>query len=246
MLSVGALALACPRAGSRLRNRSTPVLLVHGMFADHHAMEPLRNALRMDGFIHLDAVDLRPVDGSVGLAVLATQLDAAARALLRRTRASRLDVVGYSLGAMVARYWIQRNSGQIRTRRFISIAGPHHGVIGGLFSGTTLAGELRPASAMLASLDRDNDPWGPVEVASFFSPLDLVIVPTETTILRKSRVIRGFLAPTHHHMATDSHVLRAVCEVLSSQPMAVSSQIPEPAALTEQVRHAVRTRSLHR
>jgi triacylglycerol lipase len=239
LAALSAGALACGGRGVA-RDRRTPVLLVHGMFGDHRAMEPLAGYLRADGFTHVDAPDLAPVDGTLGVRPLTEQLDRAARALVRRTGARRIDVVGYSLGAMLARYWIQRGDGQVHGRRFVSLAGPHRGVVGGMLSNAQIARELRPESELLQDLERDRDPWGPVQVASFFSPLDAVIVPTETAILGRSRIVHAFGAPTHHHMATDEHLLRAVAGVLSSEPMTLPPDLPTPAQLAGGVREAMR------
>jgi triacylglycerol lipase len=233
---------ACRRADSAPRDRSTPVLLVHGMFADHTAMLPIARHLRSAGFSQVEAMDLRPVDGSVGVVALAVELDRAARALRERTRAARIDVVGYSLGALVARCWLQRSGGREITRRFLSIAGPQHGVLGGALPIAALSRDLRPASPLLLELERDPDPWGSCEVGSFFSPFDAVIVPTETAILPRSTLVHAFVAPTHHHMGTDPHVLAAVDEALSSRAMHTPLAIPSARQLEARVERAIRQR----
>ncbi len=233
------LLLAACSSKRRAQDRHTPVLLLHGMFADHRAMDPLQSYLQRDGFAHTHAPDLSPVDGSHSITLLAEQLDTHARALLRRTGSAKLDVVGYSLGAIVARYWLLRQGGTALTRRFVSLAGPQQGVVGGMLSTATVAEELRPLSPFLVSLESHGHAWGGVQVASFLSPFDAVILPPETAIVPGSNIVHVFLAPSHHHMATDAHVLRAVAGVLSSTPMTLPPDLPTPRELSLSLRRAI-------
>lgn len=235
---------ACRSRAALSRDRSTPVLLVHGMFADHTAMNPIANHLRNAGFSQVESMDLSPVNGAAGVAELSQQLDRYARSMLDRTRAARIDLVGYSLGALVSRHWIQRRGGRAHTRRFISVAGPQHGVLGGALPVARLALDLDPAGAFQLDLARDADPWGSVEAASFFSPFDVVILPTETAVLPRSTLVHAFLAPSHHHMGTDPHVLEAISRALSATSMREPLAIPSARRLEERVERAIRTRTL--
>lgn len=189
-------------------------------------------------------MDLAPVDGTAGVAELSLQLDRYARAMLARTRATRIDVVGYSLGALVSRHWLQRRGGKAHARRFISVAGPQHGVVGGALPVARLSLDLDPVGPLMLDLMRDLDPWGPVEAASFFSPFDVVIVPTETAVLPRSTLVHAFLAPSHHHMGTDPHVLAAIERALSAPSMREPLAIPSARQLEARVQRAIRERTL--
>jgi len=51
-------------------------------------------------------------------------------AVLRYTQASRVDVVGHSLGVVVVREWLRENPRKLRTvRRIVAIDGANHGII---------------------------------------------------------------------------------------------------------------------
>ena len=39
----------------------------------------------------------------------------------------KVDILGFSMGGIIGRYWIQKFNGYKRTRRFISIGSPHKG-----------------------------------------------------------------------------------------------------------------------
>ncbi|GAB4041224.1 MAG: hypothetical protein Fur0014_12260 [Rubrivivax sp.] len=50
-------------------------------------------------------------------------------AVLAYTGASQVDIVGHSLGATLAREWMRQDRAYAKVRRFVSIDGPHHGII---------------------------------------------------------------------------------------------------------------------
>ena len=57
------------------------------------------------------------------------QVDDAAKRIMKATKAPRLDIVGFSMGALASRHYIQRGAGKQRVRRFVSISGPHAGTL---------------------------------------------------------------------------------------------------------------------
>jgi pimeloyl-ACP methyl ester carboxylesterase len=50
-------------------------------------------------------------------------------AVLAFTGATQVDIVGHSLGATLAREWMRQDRAFKTVRRFVSIDGPHHGII---------------------------------------------------------------------------------------------------------------------
>lgn len=196
------------------RRGVTPVVLVHGIFGTGADMGDIEKYLRGRGVQVIEAVSLTPNDGSASIVDLSRQLDGAVEALRARAGGGRVDVVGYSMGALVSRHWIQRNGGKDRARRYVSLAGPHHGVPGGYLSGKQGAHEMRPRSELLNDLDADPDPWGAVEVFDFYTPFDAIILPASTAKLKGARATRRILAPDHHGMAHDPRALQAVASAL--------------------------------
>ncbi len=56
-------------------------------------------------------------------------LRAFVHAVLDYTGASQVDVVGHSLGATLTREWMRQDRAYPLVRRFVSIDGPHHGIV---------------------------------------------------------------------------------------------------------------------
>jgi triacylglycerol lipase len=97
-----------------------------------------------------------------------------------------LDLLGYSMGGVIARCWIQLLGGHPRTRRFFSVGSPQQGTITALpwpsqiFSGIA---DLRCGSALLEQLNGDLDRLRRIDCHSFYSALDLVVLPGWSAVL---------------------------------------------------------------
>jgi triacylglycerol esterase/lipase EstA (alpha/beta hydrolase family) len=187
--------------------------MVHGIWDTGARFTAMRTALHRAGITKTRAIDLKPNDGSIPIASMAEQVSDAVDELVARYDSARVDLVGFSMGAVVSRYYVQRLGGRARVRRFVSIAGPHAGTVSAFFSRVAAGREMRPKSALLAELDADESPWGECEVHSWITPFDLMIVPPRSGYLRGSRT-RSFNVAMHRFMITDSRVHNALVETL--------------------------------
>jgi len=160
------------------------------------------------------AIDLVPNDGSVSLSVLAEQIARAAERLRAETGAEKIDVVAFSMGTLVTRYWLQRLAGREFVRRFISISGPHAGTLLAHLSNRPGIRDMRPGSEFLRALDEDPVGFGSVEVHVLFTPLDLMIVPARSSLLEQAKTVRSFPVVLHPLMLHSPRVLKHVCALL--------------------------------
>ena len=101
-------------------------------------------------------------------------------------RSEPLDLLGFSMGGVIARSWIQLLGGHARTRRFISVGSPQQGTLtawpwpGRIFSGIA---DLRWGSELLQRLNSDLDRLRRIDCHSFYSALDLVVLPGWSAVL---------------------------------------------------------------
>jgi len=97
-----------------------------------------------------------------------------------------VDLLGYSIGGVIARSWIQLLGGHARTRRFVSLGSPQQGTLtalpwpGRIFSGIA---DLRWGSPLLGRLNGDLDRLRRIDCHSFYSALDLVVLPGWSAVL---------------------------------------------------------------
>jgi len=114
------ISVSAPSTSSRL-----PVLLVHGINDDARSLAPLAAWLGEAGFHDVRIVELRPNNGDAPIAELAVQVAEAAEQLRAIAGCERLDVVGFSMGALVSRYYLQRLEGRNQVRRYLMIVPSH-------------------------------------------------------------------------------------------------------------------------
>ena len=191
------------------------VLLVPGIWNTGQQFDPLRRTLEKGGVGPVRSVDLVPNSGAVPLHELARQVASAARRLRDECGSERVDVVGFSMGSLVSRYWIQRDGGRNLVRRFVSIAGPQRGTL--LAFGSSLPGirDMRPRSSLLRDLAGHDDVWREVELHCLWTPFDLMILPARSGVLPGARSVLRFPVLLHRHMIRDRRVIEAVLGILA-------------------------------
>lgn len=197
-----------------MASQPPPVLVVHGIWDNARRMSPLVEGLRARGIAPIRAFDLKPTSGSASLRTLGELVVREARALAAELAAPKIDLVGFSMGALLSRWFVQRGGGKQLVRRFVSIAGPHHGTLTAY--ALPLAGprDMRPNSALLQELASDPDPWGEVEVHCVYTPYDIMVVPAVSAILPGARSVHAVPVKMHRFLVTDARVHDHVAALL--------------------------------
>ena len=91
-----------------------------------------------------------------------------------------LDILGFSMGGIIGRYWIKKLNGYKRTRRFITIGSPHNGTLTSQlipkypFKGIS---EMKINSLLLRDLSRSDYLLSGINCISFFTYWDLMVFP---------------------------------------------------------------------
>jgi triacylglycerol esterase/lipase EstA (alpha/beta hydrolase family) len=164
-----------------------PVLLVPGYGGSTGSLQDLAARLTAAG---RDATVVPlPGDGTGDLSASADALGIAATAVLDRTGARSVDVVGYSAGGVIARLWVA-DDGAAVVRRVVTLGSPQHGT-----SLADLAGNVAPDqcpvgcqqlatdSDLLAQLNAgDETPAGPTWV-SIWTTQDETVTPPDSARL---------------------------------------------------------------
>jgi triacylglycerol lipase len=191
-----------------------PVLLVHGINDTGARFDKMRSVLQARGFGPVHAMNITPSDGSITLEVMAEQVMGEVRALKETADTQQIDIVAFSMGALATRYALHSLGGRSSVRRFVSVSGPHHGTLNAYFSWKAGTKQMRPGSRFLRDLDASGDRWADVEVFSFWSPFDLVVIPASSSALEGADN-RTFRVALHHQMLSDERVIEAVIQALA-------------------------------
>ncbi len=188
------------------------IILVHGFMDSEHRMAYMATYLRRRGWNVLTPT-LQPSNGAVPLEELAAQLKSFISKKISSDK--QVDLVGYSMGGLICRYYLQRLGGLLKTDRFISISTPHKGTITAhLFSGPGIR-QMRPGSPFLRDLDNDADRLKEIVSTVLYTPMDLTIIPAKSSVVSFAHVIR-FPVPDHMLMVYYPPVLKMINQLLST------------------------------
>jgi triacylglycerol lipase len=177
-------------------------------------MKPLKAGLERRGIKRVHAIDLVPSNGRASIAELGAIVAEEADALAAAEGVARIDIVGFSMGALVSRWYVQRGGGRERIRRFVSISGPHHGTLNAHLLPVAAARDMRPNSELLRDLASDVDPFGTVDVHCVYTPFDLMILPPRSSVLPHARSVCEIRVLLHGLMIFDRRVHDHVAEIL--------------------------------
>jgi triacylglycerol lipase len=191
---------------------SSPVVLVPGIWDTSSVFNRMTARLEKEGWSAL-AVSLKPNDGSVTLEQSAEELRQFIDAKIGPRRS--LDMVAYSMGGLVARYYAQRLGGLARMKHFVTISTPHHGTGAAYLGPLPGEREMRPESPFLKDLDRDIDRLSLVSVTSIWSPLDIVVSPAVSSRLPFGSEVQ-IPVLLHFLMPGDERVIQAVIRGLKN------------------------------
>ncbi len=189
-----------------------PVLLVHGIFDTQRVFHKMAAYLEKKGW-SVYCLDLVPNNGDVGLDKLAQQV--ADYISVSFAPKQTIDLVGFSMGGIVSRYYVQRLGGIQRVQRFVTISAPNHGTVIAYFPQNSGGIQMRPQSDFLQDLNRDVEILERLNYTSIWTPFDLMIVPAKSS---QMPVGREEILPVglHPWMLTDKRSLAVVAQELAA------------------------------
>ncbi|MFE5008827.1 lipase family alpha/beta hydrolase [Streptomyces sp. NPDC056696] len=158
-----------------------PVLLLHGFIDNRSVFVLLRRSLAQHGRHHVESLNYSPLtyDIRTAAALLARHVEE----ICERTGHDRVDIVGHSLGGLIARYYVQCLGGDLRVRTLVSLGTPHSGTtVAPLMDAHPIVRQMRPGSTVIEELSRPA-PGCRTHFVSFWSDLDQVMVPLETACI---------------------------------------------------------------
>ena len=154
-----------------------PLVLVHGLWDTPHLFRRLIRCLN-EHEISLLVPHLPHRLGAVPLRTLAEQLDDH----IRQSWGDEVevDLLGFSMGGIIGRVWLQHLGGARRTRRFVSVGSPQRGTLTAQWIPSWfLAGlaDMKRGSPLLRSLNADLQSLQGLDCVSYYCRWDLMVVP---------------------------------------------------------------------
>ncbi|MDQ0763340.1 lipase family alpha/beta hydrolase [Streptomyces canus] len=186
-----------------------PVVLLHGFIDNRSVFVLLRRSLAQHGRQQIESLNYSPLTCDIRAA--AELLGRHIEGICERTGSERVDIVGHSLGGLIARYYVQRLGGDTRVRTLVTLGTPHSGTrVVPLANAHPIVRQMRPGSELLEELTRPA-PGCRTHFVSFWSDLDHLMDPLETACIDHADLMAqnvrvsgiGHLAlPVHPAVAT--------------------------------------------
>ncbi len=150
------------------------IVLLHGIFDTARIFKRMIAALEAEGH-RCFAPDMRPADARHGIHDLACFVERYIGEQLAPDEAFAL--IGFSMGGVIARQYMQVLGGAARVRAFFPISCPHAGSWWAYTYFGQGARDMRPASALLAHLQASESCLEGMPIHNYWTALDVVIFP---------------------------------------------------------------------
>jgi triacylglycerol lipase len=165
-----------------------PVVLLHGITGDRTiSWITLAPALVHDGYC-VYALDYGQ-RGTEPMEESAPGIAAFVDAVLAATGASKVAIVGYSEGGLIARYYLRFLGGSTKVDELVGIAAPNHGTTHPLFpllstlTGCEICTEAKPGSAFLQNLNLPTEVLPGIDYTVIATSHDDLVIPYRTAML---------------------------------------------------------------
>jgi triacylglycerol lipase len=189
-----------------------PVVLVHGLYDTSVKFKTLAAYLENKGW-SVYRLNLIPNDGTGCLKQLAQQL--AEFVNHNFSPEQKIDLVGFSMGGLVTRFYLQRLGGIEHFQRYISISAPNQGTIVAYAQSLEGIKQMRPGSALIQDINQD---WakfqGQLQTTTIWTPYDLLIIPAKSSCLGLGKEL-SVPVWVHAWMVDDPRVWAIVAQSLS-------------------------------
>ncbi len=182
---------------------SRPLVLVHGLWDNPSVFNSLICRLDQPSS-KIFAPHLPHEFGRVPIRALAIDLD---NHIKRQFEPNvSIDILGFSMGGLIARVWLEQLSGHIRTKRFFSIGSPHNGTLTAhlvplrLLPGVT---DMQIGSQLISSFQNKPELLELIECTSLFCFFDLMVFPGWRAVLPCGKRV-SVPVPTHKSLISHS------------------------------------------
>jgi len=199
--------------GSKRRRRAPDaarmVVFVHGFGAGGAVFGPMRARIE-------EALDVATLDftyrSSQSFSRVATDL--ASHIEREGRRWDQLDLVGHSLGGLLARWYLQELGGAERVQRLVTLATPHAGTRSARIAPGPLRAVLLPDNTIVRRLKQGRARASDVQHTALVASDDLMVTPPASAAAVENADVRWFEGVGHNGMLFDTDVHDEVVEAL--------------------------------
>jgi len=220
---VGREALAIARQGQLLaarrptrprdeREHGRVVVFLHGFLAGGRVFGPMR--AHVEARLPVATVDIGygPLDR---FEVAAGRI---AEAIDRLAEGQRVDVVGHSLGGILARWYLQELGGASKVDRLVTLASPHGGTRAAEIGVLSLAKAIAPGSAVLDTLRSGRSKASSVAHTAIVAAEDRMVTPPASAAAIEDAEVHWIDDLGHNEALFDRRIFDHVTRALLRPP----------------------------
>ena len=159
-----------------MANRN-PIILIHGLWNTSSIFSLISSKLD-EKEVEYFAPTLNHAFGMTSIVELTNLID---QLIVEKYGLEQeIDILGFSMGGIIGRYWINKLNGHKRTKRFMTIGSPHNGTLTSQlvpkypFRGIS---EMKINSSLLRDLANYDYFLNGIDCISFFTYWDLMVFP---------------------------------------------------------------------
>lgn len=181
-----------------------PILFVHGYGRSSQDWDVMIAQFKAAGWTspEIYTMDYGVLQTNVSIAA---EIKSRVDNILATTSATKVDIIAHSMGSLSTRYYIRNLGGDAKVDAWVSLGGPNHGTTTANDCGFNPCIEMRPASAFLADLNAGDETPGTVRYATWWSPADQTILPSNSVLLTGATNTQT-AAIGHFNLITDANV----------------------------------------
>ena len=194
--------------------RRNPIILIHGLWNTSSIFSSITPKLDNNG-IEYFAPTLEHSYGMTSILDLTSKLN---ELILEKYGLEKeIDILGFSMGGIIGRYWLQKFNGYKRTRRLISIGSPHKGTLMAQlvpqypFKGIS---EMKINSKFLRGLANNDFFLDDIECINFFTYWDFMVFPSWWTNLNLGEKISVKVYKHRNLVRNNSVVDKIIGEII--------------------------------
>ena len=182
------------------------IVLVHGFISTGKIFFYIKKKLEAQGH-KCFAPTLKPIDAKYGIDDLAAKL----KDYIENNSEidSNFALVGFSMGGIICRYYLQELGGIKRVKKVFTISSPHHGsYMSYLYPGKGMK-QLRPNSIFINMLIEKENLLDGLKIYSYRTPFDLMIIPNSSSVwdIATNKI---FLSVMHSSMLINSKLVKEI------------------------------------
>ncbi len=188
---------------------SNPIVLVHGLWDNPFIFNRLVQRFEQKG-VDVFVPHLPHEFGRTSILKLANDLNSYISRQF--TDDVTIDLLGFSMGGLIGRVWLQYLNGTKRTERFITVGTPHNGTLTAqlipswLFPGIA---QMKLGSVLLKELNDNSNSLTSVDCISFYCLYDLMVFPGWRAVLPVGPSF-PIAVLTHKGLIKHSHAINVI------------------------------------